>query len=290
MTTISTTAEQIRITLLAENTARGRGILGEHGLSYWIQTPFGNTLFDTGQGMVLRSNADILGIDLSATDAIVLSHGHYDHSGGLEAARHLAPQAKIYMHPDAPIIRFSEKKDGSMRAAYTPYFSEYGWAQAEKECVWTAKPTEVSSGLFATGEVPRLIEYEDTGGVFSLDPAGKKTDEILDDQSLYLPTPRGTIVVLGCAHAGVLNTIEYIRTLTGEAPIRAVLGGMHLLHATPERLRLTYDRFKTWKIPLLAPCHCTGVGAIAGFRHEFPGQFEDAHAGRTFVFESDGEV
>ncbi len=287
MTTITPPTKPLRITLLAENTARGRGILGEHGLSYWIQTPVENVLFDTGQGKVCTANADTLGIQLSSADAIVLSHGHYDHSGGLEAVRQLAPGAKVYMHPDAPLIRYSGQKDGSMKAAYTPYFSEYGWACAETERVWTRHPTEVSPGLFATGEVPRLLRFEDTGGVFSLDPEGEIVDEILDDQSLYFPTASGTVIILGCAHAGVINTIEYIRKLTREAPIRAVLGGMHLLHASPERLRLTYDKFKTWNIPLLAPCHCTGGEAIAGFRHEFPGQIKDAHAGKTFVFESE---
>ncbi|WFB35827.1 MBL fold metallo-hydrolase [Kiritimatiellota bacterium B12222] len=276
----------IHITLLSENIARGRGILAEHGLSYWIQSPSGNVLFDTGQGMVLRPNASTLGIDLSVADAIVLSHGHYDHSGSLESVRTLAPDATIFMHPAAVQRRYSGKKDGSMQAAYTPYLSEYDWSHAHTPCVWTTQPTEVSAGLFATGEVPRLIEYEDTGGVFSLDPEGNIPDNIPDDQALYFPSPEGTIVILGCAHAGVINTIEYILKLTDNAPIRAVLGGMHLLHATPERLQRTYAKFSAWDIPLLAPCHCTGVKAIAGFHHEFPQSIQEAHAGKTFVFDS----
>ena len=103
---------EVRITLLTENTARGRGILGEHGLAYWIETPAGPVLFDTGQGQTLFPNAERCGIDLSTVTAVALSHGHHDHDGGLEALLAVAPSARVYLHPDAVLPRYSGAPGG----------------------------------------------------------------------------------------------------------------------------------------------------------------------------------
>jgi 7,8-dihydropterin-6-yl-methyl-4-(beta-D-ribofuranosyl)aminobenzene 5'-phosphate synthase len=98
---------KVRITLLAENRAHGTGILGEHGLAVWIETPEHRVLFDTGQGLALQNNAEMLGIDLASADSIVLSHGHYDHVGGLKWVLAQAPEAVLHMHPDATEAKFS---------------------------------------------------------------------------------------------------------------------------------------------------------------------------------------
>ena len=109
-----------------------------------------------------------------------------------------------------------------------------------------------------TGEVPRQNDYETTGGPFYLEPERVHPDPLPDDQSLYIPTDKGTIVVTGCAHAGIVNTLDYVKKLTGDAPIRFVIGGTHLESASKERMERTFAELKRLGIREIHPCHCTG--------------------------------
>jgi 7,8-dihydropterin-6-yl-methyl-4-(beta-D-ribofuranosyl)aminobenzene 5'-phosphate synthase len=277
--------EQIEITLLAENVARGRGVGGEHGLAYWIETPAGIVMFDTGQGLVLERNAVILNKDLSEVRAVVLSHGHYDHVGGLEVVLGKSPQASIYLHPDALKRRYSGDSTGVVHSVDNSILYDGNLKQVAAKLVETHEPTEVLDGIWVTGEIPRQAKYEDTGGAFYLDADGHIEDQIWDDQALYFHSSEGVVLVLGCAHAGVVNTMLYVAKLTGGDRLHAVIGGMHLLNASPERLAHTYEVFKEMGVQLIAPCHCTGVKAVAGFQTIFPRQFVEAYAGKTFHFD-----
>jgi 7,8-dihydropterin-6-yl-methyl-4-(beta-D-ribofuranosyl)aminobenzene 5'-phosphate synthase len=148
----------------------------------------------------------------------------------------------------------------------------------------TCRPTPVTTGILATGPIPRRSPHEDVGGAFFTDAACTRPDPILDDQALALDTPSGLVLLLGCAHAGVVNTMEYVATVLGAARIHAVIGGMHLLHATKPRIDTTIQALEQFRVQLIAPCHCTGPNATKTLQNSFPDRFRDCAAGSTFTF------
>lgn len=271
------------VTVLAENTARGRGILGEHGLSFWIDTGSHRVLFDTGQGRVLLPNAQTLGIDLGRADAIVFSHGHYDHVGGSVLALDAAPEAPVYFHPCARESKFQEK-NGLVEPVSIPFWSETGLDAYAARLVPGSGPFVLPGGIRATGEIPRQTNFEDVGGAFYLDEALTEPDPIRDDQALFFECEAGVVVILGCAHAGLVNTLDYVAQLTGEERVHAVLGGAHLVHASEERIARTVAALREREVAYLGLGHCTGDEALAALRQAFPGRNHPCHAGSVHVF------
>jgi 7,8-dihydropterin-6-yl-methyl-4-(beta-D-ribofuranosyl)aminobenzene 5'-phosphate synthase len=277
-------APTARITILVENTASGADLGAEHGLSFWIDMNGQRILFDTAQTDLTVRNAASLGINLAAADAIVLSHGHYDHTGGLAAVLPLCPHARVFIHPQAFEAKFSRHTDGSVHDVGMPAESAEALRRHAGPVTQTERPAEIIRGLFATGAVPRANDFEDTGGDFFLDAACMRPDPLVDDQAMYFPSRKGIVVLLGCAHAGVVNTLDHIAHLTGGDPIHAVLGGMHLHAANDRRLAATTDALRRHRIDLLAPAHCTGADPTALLRGCFPQAFAECHAGSRFVF------
>lgn len=143
---------------------------------------------------------------------------------------------------------------------------------APERLIHTADSREIAGGIWVTGSVPRETGFEDVGGRFYLDPELRHPDPLPDDQAVFFPTAAGTVVVLGCAHAGVVNTLRHVQRLTGGAPVRAVLGGMHLLQASETRLAATLDALAEFRIPLLVPGHCTGLPATVRLWQSAPGR------------------
>ncbi|MGC9455189.1 MAG: MBL fold metallo-hydrolase [Phycisphaerae bacterium] len=273
----------IKVTVLVENTAGGRGLLGEHGLSFWIELGDKRVLFDTGQGHVLLNNARRLGIRLDQVDAIALSHGHYDHTGGLSDALRNARATTVYTHPAAFEPKYSRNADGTTRDVGIPDMDEE-MIRDMAELVMVEKPTELCPGLWLTGPIPRVNDYEDTGGAFFSDRSCTQPDELVDDQAVFFETAAGTVVILGCAHAGVVNTLCHVRALTNDRPIHTVMGGMHLLNARPERMDKTVAELRRLDVKRLLPCHCTGMAAIARLWKEFPGRCKACPVGTVLGF------
>ncbi len=271
-------SEGISITVLCDDVAQA-GLMAEHGLSFWIETPSGNVLFDTGQGVAMMQNANALGVGLAWADAVVLSHGHYDHTGGLSAALNAAKNATIYLHSAALEPKYTRDAGGTVRSIGMPEAcrdSLLARSETLRNCLL---PTEVLKGVFVTGPIPRVTDFEDTGWQFFLDGDCSRPDTMLDDQALWIKTRRGLIVVLGCAHAGVVNTLKYISDVSGMIPICAMLGGMHLLQAREERLQRTADELRHCRVVVLAPCHCTGGSARDYLKGCFSGEFLTPSAG-----------
>jgi 7,8-dihydropterin-6-yl-methyl-4-(beta-D-ribofuranosyl)aminobenzene 5'-phosphate synthase len=277
-------SETLSLTTLVENSVHVRGLRAEHGLSFHLQCSGRSLLFDTGQSDLLLANADALGVDLSRLDAIVLSHGHYDHTGGLPAAWTRAPQAKLFLHPAATEPKFSANAAGPARPAGMTDSSLAAIRETGEAVTWTRQPTEVLPAVFATGEIPRKTSFEDTGGRFFLDEAATQPDPLVDDQALFFDTAEGLVVVLGCAHAGVVNTLRHIRQLTHGQRIHTLIGGMHLLTADAIRLNATVQALRELEVARLVPAHCTGFAAAARLWAEFPGRCQSGGVGTRLVF------
>jgi 7,8-dihydropterin-6-yl-methyl-4-(beta-D-ribofuranosyl)aminobenzene 5'-phosphate synthase len=277
-------SERILLTVLMDNTVHGRDLVAEHGFAVHLHGDAGDFLFDTGQTGLLRHNARSLGLDLARLGGIGLSHGHYDHTGGLPDVWTAAPDARVFHHPDATGPHFVRDSDGGTR--------NVGMAEpvraALRERPSLVQPhegaLEFAPGFFLTGTIPRRTDFEDVGGPFVRDAAGAEPDPIADDQALYFDTAEGVVVVLGCAHAGVVNTLRYIQHLTRERPLYAVLGGMHLLAAGAERLDRTVQALRELEVQRLGPAHCTGVASAARLWTEFPRRCFACGVGTRLLF------
>jgi len=271
-----------RITVLVENTVHRHGLVAEHGLCFQIQMAGYSLLFDTGQTDLALLNAEALGIDLSRLDAVVLSHGHYDHTGGVPAILELAQKARVYLHPAAFEDKFSQPPGSSSRLIGMSQQTAQAIRHSTGGFVETTQRTQIHEDVFVTGEIPRTTPFEDTGGPFFLDKDGQTPDPLTDDQALVLDLGPAVIVLLGCAHAGVVNTLNQVAQLTQGKPVQAVNGGFHLGNAGEERIEQTLSRLRAANLDCLAPLHCTGWPATARLWQSFPHIYRAASVGTVF--------
>ncbi len=260
----------IQVTVVCDNHAHG-DLQAEHGLAFWIQSTADCLLFDTGSGETLLPNAASLGIPLGECQRVVLSHGHYDHSGGLARLWQLGVHCPVLAHPDALLPRYSRHPDKPVRSIGmpTPIVTQL-WQLPTQLRQWSTSPRWLDSWWGTSGEIPRQEPLEDVGGPFFLDAEGCAPDLIEDDLALWLNTPRGLVIVLGCCHSGLINTITHIRRVTGIEKVAGILGGLHLLHAKEPRLAHTLDFLRQCQLDFLRPGHCTGDAVIERLQRQLP--------------------
>jgi len=274
---------QTNLKILVDNRAE-KGLGNEHGLSMWIEVNGLKILFDTGAGKILASNAGKMGIDVHSADLLVLSHGHYDHTSGVSDFLQHNRQSHVYCHPGVVLPRYAIRND-----AATPIHMPHDAIAAmdklsEKRLHWVQEPLHLGEHIGLTGYIPRKTSFEDTGGPFYLDPAGKRPDPIEDDMALWIHTPKGLVVVTGCCHAGVINTLDYIFHLNNGMRICALIGGFHLMNAEALRLNLTMQALAAFEIELLVPCHCTGQSAVELLKNTFDLRVSQGAAGKVLQF------
>jgi 7,8-dihydropterin-6-yl-methyl-4-(beta-D-ribofuranosyl)aminobenzene 5'-phosphate synthase len=258
---------KLRVVIEDKSSTADPRLWAQHGFSLFLEADLGDgcmkILMDTGTTPEVTShNLDILKIDPADLDAIVLSHGHYDHTGGLmgvlNRVQHRIP---VLVHPQAFTPKLKAK----------PFLKYIGppWSQAQAEearavLLLSSNPVALASGLITTGEVKRVETFERVEGFWTVNDGRYTPDAIPDDQSLVAHIKgKGLTVITGCAHAGIMNTIRQAQELTGIEEIYAVIGGFHLYGADPERIEATANALLELDPRILRPGHCTGHEAIS---------------------------
>ncbi len=264
---------KVKATIVCENSVfHITGALAEHGLSIFLETGCGNYLLDTGAGKTIVNNALVLGIDLRTIKGIIMSHHHFDHSGGLGPVLDLKGAVDVYAHPAFFKESYSVTGD-TARYIGVPYPRPLLEAKGATFKL-SAEFRQIEPELWLTGEVPRRTDYElgDRKQVVK-SAEGYTKDEILDDQSVVIETEKGLFIVLGCCHSGIINTLSYIWEKMGKRQIYAVIGGTHLGPVSDEQREKSIDALKAFDIERLGVSHCTGLKTATLLAREFGDRF-----------------
>ena len=271
-----------QLTVLCENSV-GKVVhaIGEHGFACLVETDHGPFLFDTGQGLGILHNCRALGLSLDRIRGIILSHGHFDHVGGLEQVLDQTGSCPVYGHPDLFKERYWVGKY-EQRANGVPVSQA---CLEEQGAAFNLSPEfrELVPGLWLSGEIPRhsTLEHPDPALCFRGHNGDLIPDRIEDDCSLVLESSKGLVVLLGCAHAGLANILNYIAAKMNVDHIYAVVGGMHLAPATAEQFDLAVSVLQRYKVQKIGVGHCTGQRRSAELYARFPSETFFLSVGET---------
>ncbi|MFA7537211.1 MAG: MBL fold metallo-hydrolase [Desulfuromonadales bacterium] len=252
-----------RLTILCDNSVSPQmGLLGEHGFACLVETEHGPYLFDTGQGLAITQNCRVLGKDLAQVRAVILSHGHYDHTGGLPEVLHRTGPVPVVAHPGLFCERYRSAA-GHRRFIGLPFRQPY-LESLGAQFTFIESWTEVGPGLYASGEIPRREGFfAADAGLVMVGKHGEEADTLVDDLSLAVRTERGLVVLLGCAHAGLANILRHVRKQAACDRIYAVLGGTHLGFAGEAQFEEAVQALEDASVERIGLSHCTGPEAAA---------------------------
>ena len=269
------------LTLLCENSVgKATRALAEHGFSCLIETPDGKYLFDTGQGHTLNHNLQALNKDLDSLKAVFLSHGHYDHSGGLPEVLRQAGPLDVFAHPGIFQERYWVGK-AERRSIGIP-FPRADLISKGARFQWVSGFSEAAPGFFFTGKVPRKTDFEKGDASLMIpieDETGFMPDPFVDDCSLLIKSDSGPILLLGCAHSGLVNILNHVRENTGIDSLFAIVGGTHLAPANDEQFEKTVIALEKFQVRKVIVGHCTGQKRAADLYRHFGSRFSFAAVG-----------
>ena len=271
---------KFKATILAENSVFSNlGAIAEHGWSVFLETEHGNFLFDTGQGKALINNAAVFRKDLTSLQGIILSHHHVDHTGGLLAALTAAANKPlpVYAHPG--LFNSGYLARTGCKYIGVPFCRE-ALTSAGAEFRFNTGFTEIAPQIYLSGEIPRLTPYETGDDDLCLKTAdGFVKDTVADDQSVIITTEKGLFVILGCAHAGIVNILNHAREQTGEERIHTVIGGTHLWPVTSEQQEQSLAALAVMGIERIGVSHCTGFAMSMRLAQLFGERFFQCNVG-----------
>lgn len=247
--------QKLKITVLSENVA-GKWCRAEHGLSFLVEADR-KILFDTGSSDLISYNAQVLGLDLSEIDTIVLSHGHDDHSGGLMQFQ----GQQLICHPDAFISRSRKSNASPLGIRW-----EENEIRSKFEVKTSIEPVKLSEQIYFLGEIPRVTDFESKATAFR--KADGTDDFVMDDSGLAVLTNKGLVVISGCAHSGICNMILHAQKVSGVEKVHAVIGGFHLQN-DDETTRKTIGWLKSKQVEQVIPSHCTALPAQSAILKDY---------------------
>jgi len=216
----------------------------------------------------------LLGVNLNRVDKIVLSHGHYDHTGGLfNVLRRMRKEVEIVAHPDVWGDKYAHREGEEYRYIGIPFRRQLLESLGATFNL-TTKPVKISDNIMTTGEILMKTDFETVAPILYVkEDGGWQPDMVLDDQALIITTEPGLVVILGCAHRGIINTLYQAQQLTGVKKIHTVLGGAHLVDGSEEQVWLTIAALRELDVQRLGLCHCTGLAATSLIAQEFGERF-----------------
>jgi 7,8-dihydropterin-6-yl-methyl-4-(beta-D-ribofuranosyl)aminobenzene 5'-phosphate synthase len=274
---------RVTVTILCDNSVAGPGVLAEHGLSLHVKADGHAFVFDTGASGVFVGNAARLGLDLSRAAAVVLSHGHYDHTGGLACLLSAYGDREVIGHPEVFAAKYSRQRSRPARAIGSPQ-SRRQLSRLGATFRLSAEPQEIAPGVTTTGVIPLTMDFEHIPPHFAVRRGRKLVRDSFDDeQAVVVRTRRGLVVILGCAHRGLINTIRRAIELTGDGRVCTVIGGAHLAAADPPQVERTITELRALDVGRLVACHCTGFGPAAELRSVFGESFSPGSVGASFT-------
>jgi 7,8-dihydropterin-6-yl-methyl-4-(beta-D-ribofuranosyl)aminobenzene 5'-phosphate synthase len=284
--------ENVCLKILVEDAVGAEGksvrLIARHGLSIVVEAKAKDVdicvLMDVGPSAeALVNNVDVVGVNLRKIDAIMLSHGHYDHVDGLiPLLKAVGKSTPIFAHPKAFQPKFSlNKKLRFVGASYTPA----NIRGAGGIPVLTVDAVKIADGIMTTGEIARVSAYEKPKGFLTLENGRFVEDAFADDQALIINLrDKGLVIVTGCAHAGIVNTIIHAQKIMNTRKVYAVLGGFHLVDAANQRVRSTVEALEEFNPQFLGPCHCTGKRAIRKLVEAFGDKCHQLKTGDSVEF------
>ena len=275
---------RVEVTVLIDDEAPP-GLQGSHGLACYVKVGEAEVLFDAGPSSAVVDNAARLGVKLSNVGVVVLSHGHYDHTGGLlDALRKAGRRVPIVVDPAAFEVKL----------AYKPWLTYIGvpftlgqLAEAGGVPVLTTKPTPLGEGVTVTGRIERRLDEPSNKGLYVVRDGGLVADEVLDDRALVVQVGGRAVVLTGCAHAGVVNVVEEAYRLTKAGSIALLAGGFHLFNATSRKAAEVARRLERMNVEKVAPCHCTGQRGLTELRKVFEDRCTPLRSGSKVVVEAE---
>jgi len=278
---------EIKITTLCENTVARSGFAGEWGLSVLVEVDDQAILFDTGAESAAVKNADRIGFDLQAVDTIILSHAHQDHTGGVREVLKRTKRPRIITHP---ALWFPKFKRGA--AHETMKFNGVPFRREEIEknadLYLSARPVELSDSVTTTGEISQTTGFETVGDTYFIEENGAlRPDSFADEQALIIQTDQGLVIVSGCAHRGIINTIRHARDVTGEKTVHTVIGGTHLYEKRGPDVDKTISELLEMQIQNIGVSHCTGLDAAMKLADALGDRFFLNNAGHVLTLTFD---
>lgn len=271
MTSSASAEKKIKLSVLCSDKAKGE-LDAEHGLAIWLEATDHTILFDTGGGESLDYNSELMGIDPTSVDTLVLSHGHYDHTGGIVEVLKGSTHCHLWASPSIAAERYKLDPDKKLPRSIgmPPAALERLNSLPSSRLIYADHPQYIANWLGISGFIPREHPLEEVSDNFFFDIQGEKPDNIADENTLWIESQDGIIILAGCCHAGLINTINHIRKHSKTDKVVGIIGGLHLMKASEERLKATTDFLKELDLEFILAGHCTGDKSLEYFKKELP--------------------